>query len=85
MIYDYIHEIVTTLLVDVSDIPLDFQPLIYLFELYGVFIFMKWALLPVRALIEWGKMLSKDIINQKEWRNEWVRKQKRSLRNNDLE
>lgn len=85
MIYDYIHEIVTTLLVDVSDIPLDFQPLIYLFELYGVFIFMKWALLPVRALIEWGKMLSKGIINQKEWRPEWVRKQKRSLRNNDLE
>lgn len=85
MIYDYIHEIVTTLLVDVSDIPVDFQPLIYLFELYGVFIFMKWALLPVRALIEWSKMLSKGIINQKEWRPEWTRKQKRSLRNNDLE
>lgn len=85
MIYDFIHEIVSTLLVDVADIPTDYQVLIYLFEMWGVFIFMKWALLPVNTMIKWIGLLGKTIFqgtisHSGEWRDGWVRKQRRSLK-----
>lgn len=51
MIYDTIHEIFTTLFIDYADIPLELQPLIVLFELWGVFIFFKWVLAPLRMLL----------------------------------
>jgi len=80
MIYDYIHNMVSNFLIDYTSLSPDLQVIVQLIELYGVFIFMKWALLPVRALIEWGRSLSRSIYDKKEWRAEWVRKQKRSLR-----
>lgn len=51
MIYDTIHEIFTTLFIDYVDIPTELQPLIVLFELWGVFIFLKWILAPLRMIL----------------------------------
>ena len=84
MIYEYIHEIVSTLFIDLDALPESYKIFVYLFEFWGCFIFFKWAIMPLRYVIEGLKMISKTIVSDhSEWRPEWTRKQKRSLRNND--
>lgn len=81
MLYDWIHEIVCTFFIDVNILPENLKIFVYFFEFWGLLILFKWFLMPVRMLIEWASLLSRSILNKTEWRPEWRRKQKRSLRN----
>jgi hypothetical protein len=84
MIYEWIHEIFTTFFIDPAVLPLDFQPLLYFVELWAVLLFFRACLSPLVALFNFLGKLSRDIIGkQEEWRPEWTRKQKRSLRNEE--
>lgn len=84
MIYNYIHDLFIEFFIDPSVLPVEFQPLIYLIELWGVFLFFKACLWPVVFLFNLLQTTTKNILDKgNEWRPEWTRKQKRSLRNKE--
>lgn len=81
MIYQWIHEIFTTFFIDISTIPADYQPLLYLIEFWALLIFFKWCLYPFVWLFNALTQLGKGFFdNSEQWRKGWQRKQKRSLR-----
>lgn len=59
MIYEYVHWLFTELLIDASTLPIEFQYLIFFAELYAVFWFLKFALIPFSLLIQVGNAMSK--------------------------
>lgn len=90
MIYDYIHDIVTTFLIDTTLLPTEWQTIVFMFELWGLFIFFKWCLIPVTSVLRWLSILSKDIFASKlqgeeGWRDTWTRKKKKGNRKSKIE
>lgn len=61
MIYDAVHEIFSTLLIDYADIPLYFQPLIILFELMAVYAAFRWVFYPLRMILQLVRRLQYEL------------------------
>jgi hypothetical protein len=61
MIYDAVHEIFSTLLIDYADIPTYFQPLIILFELLSVYVALKWIMYPITLLLNLLRQLERNV------------------------
>lgn len=85
MIYEYIHDIVTTFLIDYDTLSVELQLIVQIFELWGLFIFFKWCLIPVTSVLRWLSLLSKDIFSSKlgnsdDWRDNWIRKKRKGLK-----
>ena len=80
MIYNYIHQLFQVF-IDLETFPSDYIFIVYFFEIWAVLIFFKWSLVPLKALIDWATRLSKGLRSiPSDWRPEWTRKQKRSLK-----
>lgn len=85
MLYNYIHEMVSTFFIDYASLSAELQIIVQLFELWGLFIVFKWCLIPVTSILKWLAILGKDIFssrlgNDAEWRDTWTRKKKKSIR-----
>ena len=77
MIYETVHEIFSTLIIDYADIPEYFQALIILFELLAVFTAFKWVFYPLRIVMQFMRAMGQNIMPSN--------RQPRYRRNNDSE